>query len=1511
MRLPFITLIVALFVSVGCLPNPSWPPPADRAPSLDLPDVADPGTDAGDPGVDAMEVYETVEDSDASGAGDSNNDEADPSGYDDVSDAGLDGEDDVPDVVESDSDDDSIVDDAVSDVAGDVDSGDTGADLAGLCNTVLDCDDDNQCTEELCDPYGHCQYQTIDIACEDGNLCTTGDFCTGGECKPGEMTYCDDSSECTADSCNPDTGECEYVAVNGCVINGECVDIGTINSVNICEKCDPTVSSSAWAPLTGVKCDDYIGGRALCDAGECSYICDFGLGDCNGDLADGCETETTLNRDHCGACPIICEPGTVCTDSECAPACSSPLVACGGHCVDTDSDPINCGDCGTVCDFPRAVPACIDGLCAIDSCLEGFASTNGDDEDGCECVIFGQETCNGLDDDCNGLTDDVPAGDLIGDSMNCGACGRVCSTVSADTYGVCAGTSCAGLPCPEGFYDSDDLPTNACEHECIILGNDVCNGTDDDCDGDVDEGFELDSDPLNCGLCGHVCAMLNHVDEAGCRGGICIIKTCDDGYRDLDMDEATGCEDDFNPVGELWVDGFNSADPLEDGSFEHPFDQLSEAVDVAVTDSVIYLNGLIDGGAVITSPGLTLIGSGTDSAYVYSDECGVGIHVLASDTRMSGFALGSWSTGIQIEGAEGAMLTGIQVVDVSIVDIAQSGDLGEPAIGILSRYADGLYIQGVTISSVIGGNGAIGDDGGGAYGIYLEDSPSAIVSATAIAGLRGGDGTEGTCESACRGGRSAGVVIVDCEGAVFEGNTIDDVLSGAACPTTCGHTAGFSPPPTGFFMEEMSGSIAIASSNTVGGNPVVWLSGETSVVVEGLDLTSPIMPTNWGRIVIMDSSDVTVSDCTLGVFVGEGGSADTVGPEVAAIRVTDSSDIDVVKVEIEGVTGGPAGAPTVGGTFVIEEPVAGILIRNVNDVAVTDSMVANIVGSVGSTSPGNDFPGGPGGLAAGIHVDNGRLVILSGNRILNVTGGVGGNATGDVSGADPSSAPCGGDGGWGAGIVLTNNTRSSQINGNNIISMGGGSGGVGGVCGDGLSAPAYGLFIDSTSKDNPVDLANIYEGVPIVYQIGGFETVIDGVNVEGRGNPTNWGRVVVRQSSWITMKSAVIRGGEQYWPRSGVVLPSRYNPVGADWGMSVGVRFDQCVHVSLLGSIVKDIGGGSGCDGGSGACMPTFGVLIQGPSNDITLSENLIEGVHGDTATAISASGSTTLLIENNILKDIQGVPDPDGGDLGTDAYGVKIETAVSPTVRGNRIFGVSGGQGRAELVFEGSSAGWGSAIGLDLEDCQAGTVSANLIAGLEGGSKAGSESDVFNNGHLAACIRARDVDSLKISHLTCASVSPVSPRLGRGIWFDAVTDEKMTVEGSIISLVGGNCLYNNPGYTSQNLYATTTILHSCSDGAVFGAHAGSGCKTSDPRFLNPAGLDYRLYTDSIGIDNGPVGGDCSFEPAPNGCRVNMGFYGNSPFAAVKVGAAHCEVCPAPDDFMPLLTAIGEGGGLW
>lgn len=113
--------------------------------------------------------------------------------------------------------------------------------------------------------------------------------------------------------------------------------------------------------------------------------------------------------------------------------CGSQTM-CGRTCANLETDPKNCGRCGTTCVVPNATASCNAGGCGIAACDLGFFDADGDPETGCEvenacvpgeacttsCNSTGSvtcngadavctapaETCNAIDDDCNGSCDE-------------------------------------------------------------------------------------------------------------------------------------------------------------------------------------------------------------------------------------------------------------------------------------------------------------------------------------------------------------------------------------------------------------------------------------------------------------------------------------------------------------------------------------------------------------------------------------------------------------------------------------------------------------------------------------------------------------------------------------------------------------------------------------------------------------------------------------------------------------------------------------------------------------------------------------------------------------------------------------------------------------------------------------------------------------------------------------------------------------------------------------------------
>ena len=205
---------------------------------------------------------------------------------------------------------------------------------------------------------------------------------------------------------------------------------------------------------------------------------------------------------------------------------------------DLQRDPRNCGACGTECVLPNAFPTCELGECGIERCEIGWHDLDETPANGCEyeCPPSGAEICDERDNDCDGSTDE--GFDLTSDLAHCGACGNLCSFPNASAS--CAGGTCSMGACNAGFVDFDGDPTTGCEYACTPAGAEMCNGVDDNCNRMVDEGFDLMTDPSNCGICRRACTFVNAT--GACVAGACEIGTCAAGFVDLDGDPATGCE---------------------------------------------------------------------------------------------------------------------------------------------------------------------------------------------------------------------------------------------------------------------------------------------------------------------------------------------------------------------------------------------------------------------------------------------------------------------------------------------------------------------------------------------------------------------------------------------------------------------------------------------------------------------------------------------------------------------------------------------------------------------------------------------------------------------------------------------------------------------------------------------------------------------------------------------------------------------------------------------------------
>ncbi|MBI4818126.1 MAG: choice-of-anchor D domain-containing protein [Deltaproteobacteria bacterium] len=145
-----------------------------------------------------------------------------------------------------------------------------------------------------------------------------------------------------------------------------------------------------------------------------------------------------------------------------------------------------------------------------------------DPSNGCEyfCVYASSvERCNSADDDCNGDFDEgFGLGDPCDGQGQCGAGVLECST-SDNTRSVCS---------TERDQSADQSVAES------------CNELDDDCDGRLDNGFDLLTDRVNCGECGIACTASNGTPE--CFGGQCRVAACAAPFDDCNRVYADGCE---------------------------------------------------------------------------------------------------------------------------------------------------------------------------------------------------------------------------------------------------------------------------------------------------------------------------------------------------------------------------------------------------------------------------------------------------------------------------------------------------------------------------------------------------------------------------------------------------------------------------------------------------------------------------------------------------------------------------------------------------------------------------------------------------------------------------------------------------------------------------------------------------------------------------------------------------------------------------------------------------------
>ncbi|MBL8682319.1 MAG: hypothetical protein JNK05_24335 [Myxococcales bacterium] len=274
------------------------------------------------------------------------------------------------------------------------------------------------------------------------------------------------------------------------------------------------------------------------DVGDAGLVCEAGVA-CGSRCVD---TQTDMM--NCGACGTACDrlpnaSSVACVSGRCVPTCAANFADC-------DRDPSNgcerptntltdCGGCGTSCSRANAAADCGTGACLIRVCNAGFSNCDMMDGNGCETDLNDVASCGACGTACRGSTPVCSAGAMGGTcTSGCTApqqrCGMSCvnTMTSLDHCGMCD-RACS-------FANA----SATCSGGTCALG--MCDPNRGNCDGIASNGCETDTNTslTHCGACGRGCSVANAT--SACVSGSCGVGSCNGGFGNCNAMPSDGCE---------------------------------------------------------------------------------------------------------------------------------------------------------------------------------------------------------------------------------------------------------------------------------------------------------------------------------------------------------------------------------------------------------------------------------------------------------------------------------------------------------------------------------------------------------------------------------------------------------------------------------------------------------------------------------------------------------------------------------------------------------------------------------------------------------------------------------------------------------------------------------------------------------------------------------------------------------------------------------------------------------
>ncbi len=396
------------------------------------------------------------------------------------------------------------------------------------------CSDGNPCTADSCAPDLGCVFTIKTGACNDGNACTSGDTCEGGVCSGNPDVNCDDLNACTTDMCLATAGCIHQVLVNLPCDDGNLCTVGDYCHAET-GACASTTALSCWdgdvctfdscSPLDG--CVHKFSSADCDDSNVCTLFDYCSQGKCKGLDPMNCSDDNPCTDDSCDPITkcqhaenfVSCDDGNPCTSGD---QCAGSKCQIGKPVLCNDNNPCTSDACES------ASGTCSHVVLAGLFCDDGNPCTAGD-----ACGKTG--TCTGAGNPCN--DSDVCTQDSC-DLNKGGACthtaincddGVECTADSCVPSTGCSHASQVGKPCTDSnpcVVDSVCTATNTCLGKAKVCNdNNPC--TKDYCSIVVQNGcvYQATSDPCDDG---NPCTIQDTCASGACQAGK-VPLNCDDG----------------------------------------------------------------------------------------------------------------------------------------------------------------------------------------------------------------------------------------------------------------------------------------------------------------------------------------------------------------------------------------------------------------------------------------------------------------------------------------------------------------------------------------------------------------------------------------------------------------------------------------------------------------------------------------------------------------------------------------------------------------------------------------------------------------------------------------------------------------------------------------------------------------------------------------------------------------------------------------------------------------------